>query len=256
MVATAVATAGLAGTGGAGSAAADASAPAGSILLSGPSGVLVVDPTGQPAAQPSPAPSRPSQPAGAPQPTDQPTNQPAAQPNQPANQPADQPTGQPTGGPTTQPTGQATGQPTNQPAVVPNQPGAQPTQPASTPELRITLAYERHDRDLVITLTFSGYVFRPYSSKTGQIEEYPIPAKRDIGTYEHLDWGDGTSYTAAARAQRCPVGTEKRMVHQVADRYQLRKTYRRGGDYTLNYEYDACGLTNGKIAGQLRMHVP
>lgn len=145
--------------------------------------------------------------------------------------------------------------PATQPAPG-DKPNTQPAPPAATPELRITLAYERHDRDLTITLTFSGYVFRPFSTKTGLVEEYPIPAKRDIGTYEHLDWGDGTSYTAPTKAQRCPTGTDKKYVHQVADRYQLRKTYRRGGDYTLNYEYDACGLTNGKIAGQLRMHVP
>jgi hypothetical protein len=219
VAATAIATAGVAGTGGAGSAVADANAPAGVIVLSGPAGVITAVPT-----TPPPAPG------------DAPAGQPSAGPDTPATQPA------PGDKPATQP--------------APGDKPAQPAPPAATPELRITLAYERHDRDLTITLTFSGYVFRPFSTKTGQVEEYPIPAKRDIGTYEHLDWGDATSYTAPNKAQRCPQGTEKRYVHQVADRYQLRKTYRRGGDYTLNYEYDACGLTNGKIAGQLRMHVP
>jgi len=168
----------------------------------------------------------------------------------------DGPSGEVTAAPTDAPNAPAAQQPNAQqpnagPSAAPN---AQ--MPQETPELRITLAYERHDRDLVITLTFAGYVFRPYSTKTGQIEEYPIPAKRDIGLYEHLDWGDGSSYTAPTKAQRCPVGTEKRMVHEVADRYQLKKKYRKGGDYTISYEYDACGLTNGKIAGQLKMHVP
>jgi hypothetical protein len=201
----ALATAGVAGTSGAGSAVAVAYAPVGAVLLDGPNGAVTAPPTTAPAGQPD-----------------------AAQPN------AAQPNAAP-------------------PSAAPN---AAPQTPQETPELRITLAYERHDRDLVITLTFAGYVFRPYSTKTGQIEEYPIPAKRDIGIYEHLDWGDGTSYTAPTKAQRCALAGEKRMVHEVADRYQLKKKYRKGGDYTINYEYDACGLTNGKIAGQLKMHVP
>lgn len=204
----ALATAGVAGTSGAGSAVAVAYAPVGAVLLDGPNGAVTAPPT-----------TAPNAPAGQPN---------AAQPN------AAQPNAVP-------------------PSAAPN---ATPQTPQETPELRITLAYERHDRDLVITLTFAGYVFRPYSTKTGQIEEYPIPAKRDIGIYEHLDWGDGTSYTAPTKAQRCALAGEKRMVHEVADRYQLKKKYRKGGDYTINYEYDACGLTNGKIAGQLKMHVP
>ena len=40
------------------------------------------------------------------------------------------------------------------------------------------------------------------------------------------------------------------------DSYELKKTFKKAGDYTLSYRYVACGLTGGQIAGQLRMHVP
>jgi|GEM_PF-6527620 len=132
-----------------------------------------------------------------------------------------------------------------------------PSAPAqNTPQLRITLAYERHDRSLVLTVIFDGYVYTPYDSKTGALWSYPTPAGRDIGLSEHLDWGDGTSYDAPNKPQRCPQGTEKRLAHQVKDNYQLKKKYRKGGDYTLSYRYVACGLTDGQIAGQLKLHVP
>jgi hypothetical protein len=136
------------------------------------------------------------------------------------------------------------------PAITPSAP------PAATPQLRITLAYERHDRNLALTLTFAGYVFSPYAIEGGQLMPYPSPAGRDIGLSEHLDWGDGTSYDAPVKAQRCPQGDEKKYVHEVKDTYQLKKKFRKPGDYTLSYRYVACGLTDGQIAGKLKLHVP
>lgn len=136
------------------------------------------------------------------------------------------------------------------PTIAPSAP------PASMPQLRITLAYERHDRNLALTLTFAGYVFRPYAIEGGQLMPYPSPAGRDIGLSEHLDWGDGTSYDAPVKAQRCPQGDEKKYVHEVKDSYQLKKKFRKPGDYTLSYRYVACGLTDGQIAGKLKLHVP
>jgi hypothetical protein len=156
--------------------------------------------------------------------------------------------------PTSTPTPRPTSAPILAPAVSPT---PTPTsRPTPVPQLRITLAYERHDRSLMLTLTFAGYVFQPYSLQTGQLMPYDTPAHRDIGLSEHLDWGDGTFYDAPTKAQRCPQDGEKRYVHEVRDSYQLRKKFKRGGDYTISYRYAACGLTDGQIAGKLKLHVP
>ena len=159
-------------------------------------------------------------------------------------------------GATLTPTSAPSSAPTAAPALAPT-PSPTPSAGATpVPQLRITLAYERHDRSLVLTLTFAGYVFQPYATQGGQLVPYDTPAHRDIGLSEHLDWGDGTFYDAATKPQRCPQGDEKRYVHEVRDTYQLKKKFKKGGNYTISYRYAACGLTDGQIAGKLKLHIP
>lgn len=124
------------------------------------------------------------------------------------------------------------------------------------PTLRITLAYERTGRDLALTLGFGGHVYRPYSTESGKPVQLSNPAGREIGLGEKLVWGDGTQTSVPSAPQRCPKGAEKKALHQVEDTYTVQKTYKAAGEYTINYTYFACGLTDGKINGSLTLQIP
>jgi len=131
---------------------------------------------------------------------------------------------------------------------------AEPT--AATPALRIALAYQRRNRDLLLTITFDGAVYNPYGLNDNTLVAYPTPAGRNIGMGEELTWGDGTEYTVSGGPQRCANPGEQNVLHQVKDSYQLHKKYKKSGEYTLGYTYFACGLTGGKISGSLTIKVP
>jgi hypothetical protein len=134
---------------------------------------------------------------------------------------------------------------------------ATPTASATpaAPQLRISLAYQRVGRDLTLTIKFAGFVVEPLST-SGAPLTFPTPAKRDIGLGEQLTWGDGTNSDVPGGAKRCPTGNEARTVHEIQDSYTVSKTYTAPGTYTVGYTYAACGLTNGKISGQLTVTVP
>lgn len=125
----------------------------------------------------------------------------------------------------------------------------------AAPQLRVSLAYQRVGRDLTLTIKFAGFVLEPLST-SGAPLTYPTPAKRDIGLGEQLAWGDGTNSDVPGGAKRCPTGSEPRKVHEIQDSYAATKTYTQPGTYTVTYTYGACGLTNGKISGQLTITVP
>jgi hypothetical protein len=154
----------------------------------------------------------------------------------------------PSSGPTAEPNAAPTG-PSAAPAV-----SADPT--PSTPVLRIALAYQRRDRDLLLTISFDGYVYNPYGLNDNTLVAYPTPAGRNIGMGEQLTWGDGTEYTVSGGPQRCANPGEQNVLHQVKDSYQLHKKYKKAGEYTIGYTYFACGLTGGKISGTLTIKVP
>ncbi len=134
---------------------------------------------------------------------------------------------------------------------------ADPTAAAGTknPQLRVALAYQRVGRDLTLTIKFAGFVIEPLST-AGDPLTFPTPAGRDIGLGETLAWGDGTNSDAPSGPQRCPAGAEPRTVHEIQDSYTATKQYTAPGTYTVDYAYFACGLTNGKISGQLEIIVP
>jgi hypothetical protein len=152
-------------------------------------------------------------------------------------------------GATPQPTAAPTAEPNAAPAV-----SADPT--PGTPALRIALSYQRRDRDLLLTISFDGYVYNPYGLNDNTLVAYPTPAGRNIGMGEELTWGDGTEYTVSGGPQRCANPGEQNVLHQLKDTYQLHKKYKKSGEYTIGYSYFACGLTNGKIAGTLTIKVP
>jgi hypothetical protein len=135
-------------------------------------------------------------------------------------------------------------------------PAVSPEPTPGTPTLRIALAYQRRNRDLLLTISFDGYVYNPYGLNDNTLVAYPTPAGRNIGMGEQLTWGDGTEYTVSGGPQRCANPGEQNVLHQVKDSYQLHKKYKKAGEYTIGYTYFACGLTGGKIAGTLTLKVP
>jgi hypothetical protein len=159
----------------------------------------------------------------------------------------------PTANPAAEPTANPSGDPAGQPSAVPTV-SAEPT--PGTPALRIALAYQRRNRDLLLTISFDGYVYNPYGLNDNTLVAYPTPAGRNIGMGEQLTWGDGTEYTVSGGPQRCANPGEQNVLHQVKDSYQLHKKYKKGGQYTIGYAYFACGLTGGKISGSLTIKVP
>lgn len=130
-----------------------------------------------------------------------------------------------------------------------------PTAGTAAPQLRVSLAYQRVGRDLTLTIKFAGVVIEPLSTD-GTALSYPTPATRDIGLGEELAWGDGTNSDVPGGAKRCPTGEETRTVHEIQDSYSVTKQYSAPGTYTVTYTYAACGLTKGKISGQLTVTVP
>lgn len=127
--------------------------------------------------------------------------------------------------------------------------------PTGAPQLRVSLAYQRVGRDLTLVIKFAGFVLEPLST-AGTPLTFPTPAKRDIGLGEMLAWGDGTNANVPGGDKRCPTGAEPKKVHEIQDDYTITKKYTAPGTYTLTYSYFACGLTNGKITGQLTITVP
>jgi hypothetical protein len=160
-----------------------------------------------------------------------------------------EPTANPAAQPTTDPSGSPDGRASAAPEV-----SADPT--PATPALRIALSYQRRDRDLLLTISFDGYVYNPYGLNDNTLVAYPTPAGRNIGMGEQLTWGDGTEYTVSGGPQRCANPGEQNVLHQLKDSYQLHKKYKKSGEYTIGYTYFACGLTGGKIAGTLTIKVP
>jgi hypothetical protein len=146
------------------------------------------------------------------------------------------------------------------PSDTPTVPGVAPVVSAEptpgTPALRIAMSYQRRNRDLLLTISFDGYVYNPYGLNDNTLVAYPTPAGRNIGMGEQLTWGDGTEYTVSGGPQRCANPGEQNVLHQLQDTYQLHKKYKKSGEYTLGYSYFACGLTGGKISGQLTIKVP
>ena len=165
-----------------------------------------------------------------------------------------EPTANPAAEPNADPSGNPSGDPASQPSVAPVV-SVEPT-PPGTPSLRIALSYQRRNRDLLLTISFDGYVYNPYGLNDNTLVAYPTPAGRNIGMGEQLTWGDGTEYTVSGGPQRCANPGEQNVLHQVKDTYQLHKKYKKSGEYTIGYAYFACGLTGGKISGSLTIKVP
>jgi hypothetical protein len=162
-------------------------------------------------------------------------------------------TPEPTANPAAEPTADPTANPTGGPSAIPTV-SAEPT--PGTPALRIALSYQRRNRDLLLTISFDGYVYNPYGLNDNTLVAYPTPAGRNIGMGEELTWGDGTEYTVSGGPQRCANPGEQNVLHQLKDTYQLHKKYKKSGEYTIGYAYFACGLTGGKISGTLTIKVP
>jgi hypothetical protein len=162
-------------------------------------------------------------------------------------------TPEPTDGPSAGPAAAPSAAPSSGPSAAPVV-SAEPT--PATPALRIALSYQRRNRDLLLTISFDGYVYNPYGLNDNTLVAYPTPAGRNIGMGEELTWGDGTQYTVSGGPQRCANPGEQNVLHQLKDSYQLHKKYKKAGEYTIGYAYFACGLTGGKIAGTLTIKIP
>lgn len=135
-------------------------------------------------------------------------------------------------------------------------PSTSPSTAASPrPQLKVSVVYKRTGRELTLTISFEGVVIEPLATD-GTPLTFPTPATRDIGLGEKLSWGDGSNADVTKGLRRCPKDSEPRTLHQIQDTYSVSHTYIGPGTYTVDYAYFACGLTGGKIAGQLQIVVP